>query len=379
MKFTRNNKSFLSSWWWTVDRVILSSIIIILAFSALMVASASPAVADRIGLDSSYFIKRQIIFIFISFIFILVFSFLNTKQIKVISAFGFLTCLVLMVIVLFYGNEIKGARRWINLAGISVQPSEFIKPFFAVIIGYTLSIKYHIKDFPVYKVSLAIYSIVVILLFLQPDFGMIITISCILAGQFFLAGISMAWVIALTLGGVFGVVIAYIFLPHVAVRINNFIDPTLSENYQVNKSIAAFINGGFFGKGPGEGTVKQSLPDSHTDFIFAVVGEELGVVTCLIVLSIYAIIILRGLVRISNQIELFSAYSVAGLLMIFGVQSIVNMGVSLHLLPTKGMTLPFMSYGGSSMLAVSISIGMILALTKKKYGYRFKYRKRGVL
>jgi cell division protein FtsW len=379
VKFTRNNKSFLSSWWWTVDRVILSSIIIILALSALMVATASPAVADRIGLESSYFIKRQIFFIFISFFLILIFSFLNIKQIKIISFIGFIACVFLMIVVLFYGSEIKGARRWVSIAGLSIQPSEFIKPFFAVIIGYILSLRYYIKDFPVYKVALATYAIIVILLFLQPDFGMIITLSCILAGQFFLAGISMGWIIALTLGGVFGVVIAYMLLPHVAVRINNFIDPSVSENYQVNKSIAAFVNGGFFGKGPGEGVVKQSLPDSHTDFIFAVIGEELGIITCLFVIVIYAIIVLRGMFRISNQIELFSAYSVAGLLMIFGVQSVVNIGVSLHLLPTKGMTLPFLSYGGSSMMAVSISIGMILSLTKKKYGHRFKYRRRGAL
>ena len=377
MVFAKHGRSFLGSWWWTIDRLTLVAVVIIIAFSAIMVTTASPAVADRIGVGSYYFVKRQLVFLILSILIITFFSFCSTDSIKKISALGFLFFGFLMLLTLIYGVEIKGARRWIGIGSFSLQPSEFIKPFFAVITGWILSKRYSSRDFPAFRIAILLYLVIIISLFLQPDFGIIVTISCVWGGQLFLAGLSISWILALIITGIFGVTIAYVVLPHVAQRINSFLDPSLSENYQIKKSISAFINGGMFGKGPGEGTVKQFLPDSHTDFIFAVVGEELGVVTCLLVIALFMFIVIRGFIRISNQTDLFSAYSVAGLLMLFGIQSIVNMGVTVHLLPTKGMTLPFISYGGSSIFAVSILIGIILALTKKKFGhkYKFKYRK----
>lgn len=372
--FGRHNRNIFSAWWWTLDRLTLIAVILIMAISAIMIATASPAVAERIGLEPSYFVKRQLIFLVISIAIITLFSLFPVSWIKKISIYGFLFFLFCMILVLFFGTEIKGARRWISILGFSLQPSEFIKPFFAVLTGWILSKRYSSEDFPAFKVAILLYGVVIILLFLQPDFGMIVTISCIWGGQLFLAGLSFIWILVMSVSAVIGILIAYMLLPHVAQRINNFLDPSLSENYQINKSIAAFINGGLIGKGPGEGVVKQYLPDSHTDFIFAVIAEEMGAITCLLVIALYAFIVIRGLVRISNQVDLFAAYSVLGLIIIFGIQSIVNIGVSMHLLPTKGMTLPFISYGGSSMLAVSIAMGMILSLTKKQYGYRYKFK-----
>ena len=372
LKHNDNNKrnSIIWSWWTTVDRYMLATVMIVILFSIIMVTTASPAVAERIGLNSFYFIHRQLIFLIFGIFIMISISFCSIDFIKRIATFGFIFFILLMIIVLFVGEEIKGARRWISLGFIAIQPSEFIKPFFAVITAIILMQRYINTNFPAFKISFLLYSITIALIALQPDLGMAITISAIWGTQMFLAGLSMMWIVFLAVSGVLGLLAAYTFLPHVTVRVNSFLDPDTSDNYQINKSIEAFMNGGFYGTGPGEGVVKQHLPDSHTDFIFAVVGEELGMIVCILVIILFAFIVVRGLLRIMEIGDLFSILAVSGLLMQVGFQSIVNMGVTLHLLPTKGMTLPFISYGGSSILSVSIMMGMILALTKKRYGVR---------
>jgi cell division protein FtsW len=367
-----NNKrgNALWSWWTTVDRYMLIAIAIVIAFSVIMVTTASPAVAERIGLHSFYFIKRQLVYLFLGIFIILGISFCSFDVIKKISLLGFVSFLLLMILVLFVGEEIKGARRWISLGFIALQPSEFIKPFFAVITATILMQRYKDKKFPSFKIASILYFCVIGLVAMQPDLGMAITISAFWGGQMFLAGLSMLWIVFLTIGAVIGLVAAYTFLPHVTVRVNSFLDPDTSDNYQIKKSIEAFVNGGVYGTGPGEGVVKQHLPDSHTDFIFAVVGEELGMIVCILVILLFAFIVVRGLTRVSKVGDLFAILAVSGLIMQLGFQSIVNIGVTLHLLPTKGMTLPFISYGGSSILSVSMTMGIILALTRKRYGVR---------
>ena len=371
-EITQLNKrgSLIRAWWMTIDRYMLVAIAIIIAFSIIMVTTASPAVAERIGLHSFYFIHRQLIFLFLGALLMLGISFVPFEIIKKVSFLGFISFLILMVIVLFVGEEIKGARRWISLGFIAIQPSEFIKPFFTIITATILMQRYTDPNFASFKISSILYALVVGLIAMQPDLGMAITISAVWGGQMFLAGLSMLWIVFLTLGGVVGLVAAYTFLPHVTVRVNSFLDPDTSDNYQIKKSIEAFANGGVYGTGPGEGVVKQHLPDSHTDFIFAVVGEELGMIVCILVILLFASIVIRGLVRVSKVGDLFAILAVSGLLMQLGFQAIVNIGVTLHLLPTKGMTLPFISYGGSSILSVSVTMGMILALTRKRYGVR---------
>ncbi len=362
--------SIIGSWIATIDRYMLSAIVITIIFSIIMVTTASPAVAERIGLPTFYFIQRQLVFLFIGLMVMLSISFFSFDLVRKFALMGFIAFIILMILVLFIGEEIKGAKRWISLGFISIQPSEFIKPFFSILTASILMQRYINPKFPAFKLSFILYSMVIGLVILQPDFGMAITISAVWAGQMFLAGLSMAWVVLLTVGGVVGLLAAYNFLPHVTVRINSFLDPSTSENYQVKKSIEAFTNGGVFGTGPGEGTVKQHLPDSHTDFIFAVVGEELGMIVCLLIIFLFAFIVIRGLIRVIKVGDLFAMLAVAGLLMQLGFQAIINIGVTLHLLPTKGMTLPLMSYGGSSILSVSLTIGAILALTRKRYGVR---------
>ncbi len=360
-------KNIFRAWWNTIDRVTISIIFLIIASSLVMVTTASPAVATRIGLEPLYFMKRQAVFLVLGAIFLVTLSFISVQNARRIAIIGFCCCLILLVAVLFVGSDIKGAKRWISLPGFSLQPSEFAKPFFSIVTAWILSIKYSETRFPAFKVTLFSYVIFIGLLILQPDFGMSITVTIIWLGQLFIAGLSVIWIIISFVLSVVGVIGAYIFLPHVQKRIDSFLNPQNFDNYQVQKSIEAFRNGGFYGTGPGEGAVKYQLPDSHTDFIFAVIGEEMGVIACLVIVSLYAIIVIRGLYIITQEHDQFNILAVSGILIQIAIQSIFNMGVSLHLFPTKGMTLPLISYGGSSVIATSMALGLMLAFTRKRY------------
>jgi len=363
------HKSLFGSWWWTIDRVTLIAIAVIIVLSAIMIAAASPAVADRIGVESFYFVRRQLLFLVVAAVIVVTVSFLSPVVIRRLAMLGFLGCLVTLVLVLFKGVEIKGAHRWLSLAGFSLQPSEFIKPCFAVVTAWILSKRFTgtAGGYRSFIIATILYGIVALLLVLQPDIGMTITITSVWCGQLFLAGLPLLWIMLAVVLGVIAILGAYQFLPHVAKRIDGFIDPESGANYQIKRSLEAFKHGGFYGRGPGEGTIKQLLPDSHTDFIFAVVGEELGMITCLLILVLFATVVLRGFSRVLHESDAFIVFAVAGLLMQFGIQAMINMAVTLHLLPTKGMTLPFISYGGSSTLAIALAVGMMLALTRKRY------------
>lgn len=368
MSFTRRDRSFLGRWWWTVDHVTLGVVGILLVFGMIMVTTASPAVAERIGLESFYFIYRQMIFLSLATALMFAISLLPVAAVRRLALVGFALGVLALIAVLFVGAEAKGAKRWLYLAGFSLQPSEFVKPCFAVMTAWALARPEEHPGFPGYRVAIGLYALFVSLLILQPDFGMTVTVSAVWSAQLFLVGLPLFWILVAVFMGVVGVVGAYLLLPHVAKRINTFVDPSHGDTYQVERSIEAFHHGGLTGAGPGDGTVKQFLPDSHTDFIFAVVGEEFGAIAAAIVIVLFAVIVLRGFMKIKQEQDPFIMYAVAGLLMQFGVQAIINMGVALHLFPTKGMTLPFISYGGSSVLAVSLAMGMVLALTRRRYG-----------
>lgn len=368
MALDRRNNSLFGRWWWTVDRLNLGALVILMILGSVLVAAGSPPVAKRLGLPGFYFVHRHQLFLALGFATMVVTSMLPSTMIRRLAIVGFAASMALMCLVPFLGEQTKGAHRWINLMGISIQPSEFMKPCFAVVIAWICAESHKRVDFPGYIVSIALYVVVVGLLLLQPDFGMTLTVTAMWGIQLFLAGLPMLWIMLLLVLGVIGIFAAYQLLPHVASRINNFLDPTAGDNYQISQSLQAFQAGGVFGRGPGEGEVKQFLPDSHTDFIFAVAGEEFGAIFCLAILGIFAFIVLRGLSRIWQENDLFIVLSVVGVLTQFGVQSIVNMGVAVNLLPAKGMTLPFLSYGGSSVVALALGMGIMLALTKRRYG-----------
>lgn len=363
----RTNRGMLTRWWRTVDPYLLLAILSLIFIGALTVTTASPAVAERLNLDSFYFSRRQFIFLGIGFMLMFGISLLEPVMIRRLSVLGLAGALLLMVIVLLFGSEIKGSTRWLSLGGLTIQPSEFLKPFFFVVCGWMFSEKLKDPSFPGFTIASILYAVVIILLILQPDMGTTIMVSAVWSGMFFLAGLPLIFVGIFALIGILGIVISYIALPHFAARIDKFLDPQGRESYQIDKAQEALSSGGFFGVGPGEGKVKATIPDSHTDFIFAVIGEEMGLFVLLIMVGIFAFITIRGFSKIQETKDLFITFSCAGILMNFAFQAIINMGVSLKLFPTKGMTLPFISYGGSSILATSIAIGILLSLTRKRY------------
>lgn len=368
MPLDRKKNNFINKWWWSVDRYLVIAFASLIGIGMILVMAASPAVAERIGLESFYFIKRQIVFVLMALPVIFIISIMPVAGIRRLAIMGYAACIILLLVVPFVGMEIKGAKRWLNFAGFSMQPSEFMKTFFVVLTAWVLSKKYETLKFKGFEVVFGIYVLFVMLLLMQPDFGMTVTVSAVWIGQLFISGLSIIFFFGAAIIGVLGIISAYFVFPHVAKRINNFVDPSSGDTYQVTKSLQAFSNGGIFGRGPGQGVVKEQLPDSHTDFIFAVAAEEMGMITCLLIISIFAFIIIRGFIRISNEEDKFIIFAVSGLLMQIGIQAIINMSVSLHLMPTKGMTLPFISYGGSSMISAALAVGIIIALTKKRYG-----------
>jgi cell division protein FtsW len=366
--FTRADTSIMGNWWWTVDRWSLVAIAALMAFGALLAAASSPAVAERIGLDALYFIKRHFMLLPVSVILILGISALTPVQVRRLAVIAFLGCVVLLAATLMLGVEIKGARRWLSLAGFSLQVTEFVKPTFAVVAAWLFSEAAHDPRFPGRLICTGIFALVLGLIIAQPDLGQAVVITAVWMAQFFLAGLPMWLVAGLVVLGVSGIVGAYFTLSHVTSRIDRFLDPDSGDTYQIERSIEAFSSGGLFGRGPGEGQVKTVLPDAHADFVFAVAGEELGLLVTLIIVSLFAFIVLRGLARAMSEQNLFVLLAVSGLLVQFGIQALINMGSSLQLIPTKGMTLPFISYGGSSLLGIGLGLGMTLALTRRRTG-----------
>lgn len=368
MRLDRTNTSIISRWWWTVDRLNLTALLLLAAVGAVLVTAGSPPVAKRLELPAFYFVHRHYIFLLIGISAMLFVSLLPAVAIRRLAVMGFCASLLLMALLPFVGEETKGAHRWITLGGMSVQPSEFMKPCFAIVMAWVCAESHRRVNFPGYRVAISLYLLVVFLLLIQPDLGMTITVTVMWGFQLFLAGLPFLWVFVMAMLSAVAMVGAYFMFPHVARRINGFLDPQTGDNYQIAKSLEAFRNGGILGRGPGEGEVKQFLPDSHTDFIFAVAGEEFGILVCLMILGLFAFIVLRGLSRVWKENDLFCVLGVAGLLTQFGIQAVINMGVAVNLLPAKGMTLPFLSYGGSSVVAVALGMGFVLALTRKKYG-----------
>ena len=274
--------------------------------------------------------------------------------------------LVLAAATPFFGPEIKGARRWLVLFGVSIQPSEFLKPAFVIIVAWLFGESAKRPDMPANTFSLMLLLTVVALLVLQPDFGQTMLIALVWSALFFMAGMRVVWVFGIAGFAGAGLLSAYYTVPHVARRIQRFLDPASGDTFNIDIATESFMRGGWFGKGPGEGTVKRLLPESHTDFVFAVAAEEFGIVLCLVIVALFAFIVIRMLLRAMRNDDPFTRFAAAGLTILFATQSAINMAVNLHLMPAKGMTLPFISYGGSSMISLGYAMGMLLALTREQ-------------
>jgi len=368
ISFDRMDTSVIARWWWTVDRWTVAAIALLIVFGAMLSLAASPPVADRLGYDSYHFVRRQLFFLPFAITVLVGVSLLSPRGIKRLAVVIFSLGILAVVATLISGSEIKGARRWISIAGMTVQPSEFVKPCFAVIAAWLFSMRSGTGRQWGRDASIFLYVAVTALLLLQPDVGMTVIVSTVWFTQFFLAGLPLIGVGMFVAAGVGAAVGSYFLFPHVASRIDRFIDPASGDSYQIARSMEAFTRGGAFGRGPGEGSVKSVLPDAHTDFVFAVAGEEFGLVACLILVGLFAFVVLRGFNQVIKETNLFVLLGATGLLVQFGLQALVNMGSTLRLMPTKGMTLPFISYGGSSLIAIALCIGMLLALTRRRIG-----------
>ena len=365
--FARADTSIIGRWWWTVDRWTLAALAILMGIGAVLILAASPAVSERIGLGSFSLAKRQLVLLPLAAACLIGTSLLSVTWVRRLGVLGLLGTLVLLIATLAIGPEIKGAQRWINLLGFSLQPSEFLKPFFAISCAWLFALGKSQPAFPGTALAMALFGLFATLLLAQPDLGQTFVLGVIFGVQFFLAGVPMVLVVALGICGLVGLVGAYVFLPHVTERIDLFLDPAAGDSFQIDRSLEAFVHGGLWGVGPGEGRVKAVLPDAHSDFVFAVAGEELGLVLCLLIVTVYGFVVLRGFARLLGESSLFVLLAATGLLTQFGLQALINMGSALNLIPTKGMTLPFISYGGSSLLALAVGMGLLLALTRRRF------------
>ncbi len=377
--FSRLDQSILGSWWWTVDRVTVLSVFILMAFGLAMVYSASPSVARTIQAPELHFFYKHIAFLAVSIICFIFCSMLTRRFVWRAASLMLFGTFLMMIAVLIFGAEIKGAKRWISILGFTLQPSEFLKPAFIIVTAWLISLydqkkqdekivsNFNTPFLNGYVVSIGfLYCTGIALLLSQPDFGISVIVTSVLIAQIFLAGMRFRYIAIIAGLGACAVGFVYYAFDHVRSRVDRFLDPQSGDNYQVENALSAIKNGGFFGVGPGQGVEKTSIPDAHSDFIFAVIVEEAGLLFAALLIGVYAMIILRGFKRLKQTDDLFAVLAAGGLLIMIAMQSIIHIGSTINIIPTKGMTLPFISYGGSSMLSISITMGMILALTRQR-------------
>lgn len=366
MRVSRADQSRLARWWFTVDHALLAAVVAIMAAGIVLSLAASPSVAVAKGLDAYYFVERHILFSAIGLAVMLSVSFLEPRMIRRLSLFLFVLAIVALIYIYWNGQEINGAKRWLLLFGFSFQPSEIAKPAFVVITAWLLSQTHISKDMPALALSIGLVVLLCTLLVLQPDVGQTVLVSMVWGALYFVSGQPLVGGIVIAILGIVGLIVSYFVFPHVQFRVDKFLNPNPGDHSQVDRAMQSFTEGGFFGRGPGEGTIKTVLPDAHTDFIFAVIAEEYGVVACLALLFAFTFIVIRAFQRVRNEPDGSIRYAVIGLALLFALQAYINMGVNIGLLPAKGMTLPFISSGGSSLIAISITVGMLLALTRRR-------------
>ena len=373
MLITRSDRSFIALWWWNIDRLLLTSFLILILFGIFLVMSSSQHVAESLNISSHHFTLRHILLGILSIPIIIFFTILNERQIKIICISGFLISLCLLFFILIEGAKIKGAQRWLYIGNFSFQPSEVCKPFFIVFNAWILSLWVQKPNFPGWLWSLGATVLMSALLLLQPDIGMTIVMIFTWGFQLFITGIPLIIIIFLIVAFPIFMILSYNHFGHVKLRIDSFLD---GKTHQISKSLQSFESGGFWGKGPGEGFYKKSLPDAHSDFVFAVAAEEYGVFLCSLIVIIYGLIVFRSFLLTLRNTNLFFIICVSGLAFQFGFQSLIHMASNTDLIPTKGMTLPFLSYGGSSIFRISYNSWYFAFVDKKKLviSHSFKTR-----
>ncbi len=367
MRLARTDRSVIAEWWFSVDRHMLGAVLFIMVLGGLISLAASPAAANKIGQEPLYFFKRQLIFMAPAALLLIACSMLTPKLIRRAGLFLFFGGLTLMVLALAQGIEKNGAVRWLIFAGgHSLQPSEFAKAGFVVLTAWAFAEAVKRPDMPGLAIALALLAVFAGTLTLQPDIGQACLIALVWSGLLFLAGYSLVWIVLAMAGGAGAFAAAYLLLFHVKSRVDRFLSPSAGDTHQVDTALAAFRQGGWLGQGPGEGIITPKLPDAYTDYIFAVTAEEFGLIFCLFLVCLYAFIVWRGLRAASRSRDPFIRLALSGLMMLFGFQTLINMAVNVDLLPAKGMTLPFLSYGGSSLTAMALTMGLALGLARRR-------------
>lgn len=366
MSVFRQSRHPLVRWWWEMDRVSVSMVLVMMLIGVVAVSTASVAVAKTYNVGPYYFTIRQLSYMSVALGLMLLMSGLSVTGMKRLGALLFLLGFGGTLLTFVVGVEVKGARRWIDIAGQSVQPTEFLKPALIVMTAWLLSGHEKLSRWQSYLLSVAMMGMVALPILAQPNFGMVLAMGTVWTAQVFMAGLPLLWMAPLVAGGGIVVVGSYALLPHVRDRLERFVNPEQSDTYQVDQAMEAISSGHLWGRGAGEGVVKQTLPDAHTDFIFAVIVEEFGIVMGVAIMALFLAFVWRGFSRLLNQDDKFVLLAGTGLLTLIGLHVCVNVGVALQVLPTTGMTLPFISYGGSSSLAFAIGFGFLLALLRKR-------------
>ena len=366
MMFSRAEKTPLAEWWWSIDRELLGALVMLLAVGMVLSFGASPAVAERIGLDEWHFVIRHAMFCLVAVPVMLATSLLSHRQARFVALGTLVVMTILLWATLHFGTEVKGARRWISIGGQTIQPTEFVKPAFAVIGAWLFSEFMIHRNVPGRAIATLIMGLLVGALLLQPDLGQTALVMATWAVLLFFSGIS--WWVIVGLGGAAGglLVGGYAFFPHFARRIDSFINPEDGNTYQVDRALQSLMEGGWFGRGPGESVANRLIPDAHADFVFSAAAGEFGIVFCMGLVGLIGFIAIRAMLAAQRQASLFARLAASTLAAQFAMQSGINLAVNLNLMPAKGMTLPFVSYGGTSMIAVAFGMGLMLALTRTK-------------
>ena len=368
-RYGRSDRSATGRWFWEIDRVLLLLLAVLIGVGLIAVAAASPAAAQRysggnVRVPELYYFYRQIAWIAMSMPVMIAISMQPRERLKRLSLVGAVICLGALALVPWLGAEVNGAKRWLSLGIGQFQPSEFLKPFFVISLAWLLSLRERDKSLPIFTLSAAITGLVTFLLMRQPDFGSTIIFCAVWIAMLAVAGLNLRILVVLGVAGLIGVILAYFFYDVATARIDSFLFGT-GDNFQTENAMRTLTAGGLFGMGPGAGTRKFGLPEPQTDYIFSVIGEEFGLIACLAIALLYLGIVARVLVKLLDEESSFAILAAAGLVIEFGLQALINMAVNVQIAPSKGMTLPFISYGGSSMLALSIGMGLLLAFTRR--------------
>lgn len=367
--FSRSDRTQVGLWWWTTDRWLLGAMGVLIVLGVLMSFAASPAAAARMNVgDPFHFAVRQCFFAATGSVILVGISMLDIRGVRRAAFVIYLVAIAIMIALPFFGHNAKGATRWLEFGGFSLQPSEFMKPALIILVAWMFAEGQKGEGVPGVSIAFGLYFLSIGLLLIQPDVGQTVLITVAFGAAFWMAGVPLSWVMLLGGVAVGGLSSTYFLFPHVASRVDRFLSPETTDTHQVDRAAEAIANGGLFGRGPGEGVMKRHVPDLHTDFIYSVAAEEYGLIFSLFLISLFAFLVIRGLYKAMKLNDPFQQVAAAGLFVMVGEQAFINVAVNLNMIPTKGMTLPFISYGGSSMWAICLTLGFALALTRRRPG-----------